>query len=490
VGSISYSEYKWNKPTEVLLPGGSKRQYEYDPLMRVKSIIAKDPGANILMNYQYNYDRVDNIKAKITEHGSYSYDYDDLYRLTSADNPVQADEAYTYDSVGNRLTDGGVEGNWDYNDNNEFLGYENTAFEYDDNGNMIQKIVNGQVTSFFYNLEDRLERIEDGDGSVIASYYYDPFRRRLWKEAAGVRTYFVYSDEGLFAEVDPTGNVIKTYGYKPGSTWTTDPLFMKVGDKNYFYQNDHLGTPQKLTAVNGAVAWSAKYSSFGQADVDPSSTVTNNLRFPGQCFDQETGLHYNWFRYYLSDTGRYSKKDPVGFYSGINLYTFVLNNPITYTDPNGEWIVGAVIGGIAGAAGGINSAIINGGSLRSAILGGLAGGLAGAVVGGVLPDFVGIPASSTAGSILGSIVGGTTGGAVGGLVSSAVSGKVSTNSVLAGAATGLLSGAIAAPGIGLAAIATGGSEAGMAIMGATGSVMGDTVGAAGLKMWQGTSCEK
>jgi uncharacterized protein RhaS with RHS repeats len=61
------------------------------------------------------------------------------------------------------------------------------------------------------------------------------------------------------------------------STWTTDPLFMKQGTDYYFYQNDHLGTPQKLTAINGAVVWAAKYTSFGKADVDGSSTITKHL---------------------------------------------------------------------------------------------------------------------------------------------------------------------------------------------------------------------
>jgi uncharacterized protein RhaS with RHS repeats len=74
---------------------------------------------------------------------------------------------------------------------------------------------------------------------------------------------------------------------KIGTTWTTDPLFMKIGTDYYFYQNDHLGTPQKLTAINGAVVWAAKYSSFGKASIEVE-TVENNLRFPGQYYDQET----------------------------------------------------------------------------------------------------------------------------------------------------------------------------------------------------------
>jgi len=170
---------------------------------------------------------------------------------------------------------------------------------------------------------------------LISNYYYDPFGRRLWKEIGGVKTYFVYADEGLVAEVDAAGTVIKSYGYRPGSTWTTDPLFMKVGGQYYFCQNDHLGTPQKLTAVNGAVVWSAKYSSFGEAKVDLPSTITNNLRFPGQYFDEETGLHYNRFRYYDQKIGKYLRTDPLGLNGEINLYTYALNNPVVLIDPWG-----------------------------------------------------------------------------------------------------------------------------------------------------------
>jgi len=115
---------------------------------------------------------------------------------------------------------------------------------------------------------------------------------------------------------------------------TTDPLFMKEGSSYYFYHNDHLGTPQKITAVNGAVVWSAKYSSFGKATV-AVETVENNLRFGGQYFDQETGLHYNYFRHYDPRTGRYLRTDPIGFEGGINIYDYVLNNPINANDPLG-----------------------------------------------------------------------------------------------------------------------------------------------------------
>jgi YD repeat-containing protein len=165
--------------------------------MRINSITAKDPGQNPLMNYQYTYDKMDNIVSKVTDHGNYTYMYDDLYRLASADNPVQDNEGFTYDGVGNRLTSLDVAGEWTYNNNNELLTTDNIQFSYDDNGNMIQKTADGVVTNFVYSVEDRLIEVRDGSDSLIASYYYDPLGRRLWKEVGGVRAYFLYTDEGL-----------------------------------------------------------------------------------------------------------------------------------------------------------------------------------------------------------------------------------------------------------------------------------------------------
>ncbi len=98
--------------------------------------------------------------------------------------------------------------------------------------------------------------------------------------------------------------------------------------------NDHLGTPQKLTDSSGAVVWAADYKPFGEATITVS-TITNNLRFPGQYFDAETGLNYNYFRDYNPAIGRYIEKDPIGLRGGINLYAYVKNNPITRVDPRG-----------------------------------------------------------------------------------------------------------------------------------------------------------
>jgi RHS repeat-associated protein len=101
--------------------------------------------------------------------------------------------------------------------------------------------------------------------------------------------------------------------------------------KVFIYQNDHLGTPQKLTAGNGEVVWSAKYNSFGKATIG-IDTIENNLRFAGQYEDAETGLHYNYHRYYDPQSGRYLKHDPIGLYGGLNLFVYTENNPTNFID--------------------------------------------------------------------------------------------------------------------------------------------------------------
>ena len=100
----------------------------------------------------------------------------------------------------------------------------------------------------------------------------------------------------------------------------------------YYFINDHLGTPQKVMDQSGAVVWSGDYRPFGSVNANVED-VGNNFRFQGQYYDSETGLHYNWHRYYDPKTGRYLTADPIGLAGGINLYAYVQDDPINYIDP-------------------------------------------------------------------------------------------------------------------------------------------------------------
>jgi RHS repeat-associated protein len=331
-GTIGFGAYQWRRPTEIRWPNGVSRRLAYDALMRVTAITDQAPGGRILMDYRYTYDRMGRITEKATEHGPYRYVYDALDRLIAAYAP-QGAEAFTYDAVGNRVISNEAP-DWAYNANNELLAYDGVHFTYDADGNTVARSEPGGSTRYQYNPEGRLSRVEDGKGNLIATYAYDPFGRRIWKEVAGKRTYFIYTDQGLAAEADAKGKITKTYGWKPGNPWSTDPVFMGEKDRRYFYHNDHLGTPQKVTDTQGRLSWEASYLSFGSADIFSDLSFPNMLRFPGQYYDSESSLHYNFHRYFDTTTQRYLQCDPDGIVNGINSFSYA-NNPISICDPLG-----------------------------------------------------------------------------------------------------------------------------------------------------------
>jgi len=142
------------------------------------------------------------------------------------------------------------------------------------------------------------------------------------KRGAEPPTVYLYDFDGnLAAEADgDTGTTLREYLYSGSSRLAmADPATGAV----YFFHNDQLGTPELMTDSTNTVVWEASYDAFGEAAVNPASTVTNNFRFPGQYYDAETGLHYNWHRYYDPKTGRYLTPDPIGFAGGINPYVYV-----------------------------------------------------------------------------------------------------------------------------------------------------------------------
>jgi RHS repeat-associated protein len=98
--------------------------------------------------------------------------------------------------------------------------------------------------------------------------------------------------------------------------------------------NDHLGTPQMLVDKNNHVVWQAEYDEFGKADI-LIEEVEFNMRLPGQYYDKETGLHYNYYRDYDPSLGRYVQSDQIGLRGGINTYAYVGGNPVSYVDPLG-----------------------------------------------------------------------------------------------------------------------------------------------------------
>jgi len=181
-----------------------------------------------------------------------------------------------------------------------------------------------------------------------------------------------------------------------------------------YYLNNYLSTTRVITDENGVVVWEAKHKPFGEADVNPYSNVVNNFRLPGQYFDHETGLHYNYSRDYHPEIGRYVEPDPLGLRGGINMYAYCMNDPVNMTDPSGQFIItgiiiarvaiGAASGGFAGWVAGMQSGHSWGG-----IIGGVTGGILGGAIGLASPEM-----STIVGGMAGGAVAGAIGGAIGG----------------------------------------------------------------------------
>jgi RHS repeat-associated protein len=308
----------------------------YDNQYRITSITA-----GTVMNLGYpTYDANGNITAinnVIDPTKNKSFTYDTLDRLQTANAAgIWGSLGWAYDGAGNRLTEN--LNNYTYTPNTNKLNSANgISFGYDNNGNTTTE----GARQYIYNQNQRL--IQVNNGATTAYYTYNGNGQRAKKVVNGISTVFHYSLNGqIIAESDSAGNITAEYIYLNGQ-----PLAKIEGVNTYYYHNDHLGTPQKMTDASGTVVWAADYKPFGEATITVS-TITNNLRFPGQYFDAETGTLYNYFRDYDPTTGRYKQADPIGLSGGINLYAYTSNNPLSFSDPVGLVPTGGTYGSPSG----------------------------------------------------------------------------------------------------------------------------------------------
>ncbi|MBW2005045.1 MAG: RHS domain-containing protein [Deltaproteobacteria bacterium] len=369
-------------------PGAeTERSYGYDANGNITSINVTNQSWK---NQNFTYDALNQLIETGGHYGTISYAYDQVgNRLERTVNDQT--ETYTYTSGTNKL--------------DEIAGPNSATFAYDANGNTTGI---GSRT-FIYNQNNRLIRVEE-NGNILGEYTYNGLGQRVIKQADGVTTIFHYDLNGnLIAESLSDGTFTSEYIYMGNSR------LAKVNTSDnatYYYLNDHLGTPQIMTDSNGTVVWEASYRPFGDAEVNPSSSVVNNFRLPGQYFDKETGFHYNYFRDYHPRIGGYVEPDQIGLRGGINMYAYCMNNPVNLADPSGQFglagaAIGAISGGIAGFVAGAQA-----GNIWAGVVGGAAGGIVGGIAGGV--GAFGF--SPKVGAIVGGIVGGIFGGASSGLI--------------------------------------------------------------------------
>jgi RHS repeat-associated protein len=368
IDSILYTtQYAYNKDnniTSITYPTGKAVTYTLDMTGKITQVDTTLNGNPKTLASSISYLPYGGITGLTYGNGlSLSQGYDNQYRTSSIVVGSLFDRTYTYDANGNvtSVDDGEAAGNeglesagiYTYDQGTNLLaniwGPISVLYDYDNNANM----VSANNWTFAYDLSNQLIRVLD-NSNQIAEYTYNGAGQRIKKVTQTETRIFHYDLSGhLIAETNQTGQMLAEYIYLGDLLLS----MIKSGELIYYYHNDHLGTPQVLTDNTQTIAWKAVYTPFGEA-VASIQTVENPFRFPGQYYDSETGLHYNYFRYYDPTTGRYVTPDPIGLEGGINLFVYVQNNPVSNIDPFGLWTVAIGVSGSVGAGMGASGSVM------------------------------------------------------------------------------------------------------------------------------------
>ena len=429
-------------------------RYELDPLGRLKKQIATlndlaEGGkgktkvaagfSQTAVKRSYGYDRTGNLTHNTDQRtGTTQFEYDKLGRITKAGN-----ELFAFDPAHNILDiptekvkpypvpspvgEGRGEGKTaaplsaDLNPvtDNRLKTYNGTTYYYDNFGNLIHReLADGEVQNYFYDLHDQLVKAEifKKDGTKETwSYTYDALGRRIGKgrlkneevsDSLEDETRFVWDGSRLLQEAHSDGRYTYIYtdpsSYEPLAqvcNWTTEDG--KSRQQTHYFHCDQIGIPREMTDKDGNLLWFGNYTGWGRLKEETKVTDSayQPFRLQNQYADRETGLHYNFFRYYEPDAGRFVNQDPIRLMGGENLYRFAPNTG-SWIDPSGNLpiLIGIALGAFLGAATDIGiQAIVNHFSDKPLDCINWNSVAVSAVIGGIIPT---IPGAASAGKCL------------------------------------------------------------------------------------------
>ncbi len=313
----------------------------------------------------YGHDATGNITGIWDDGVGIARGYDALNRLTFVGNPGDASYvSYTYDAVGNRqieTTNAGtryfvtgvanrLEAIHQTDENGPLL----ATFEYDDNGAVTARRDGSGNLAYGLTRNDRGQVASATGPFGTSQYAYDPRGYRVRRTAAGAVQQYHLEGEHLESIYDGTGSLQAKFlrGSVIDEVVVGDYLDAAGRTTSYTFHHDALESVLALSGHAGSVEEKVTYAPFGGL-VSQTGGSPSALRYTGREFDADTGLYYYRARYYDPDLGRFLSPDPLGFAGGdVNLYAYAGNNPLVASDPSGKCptcIVGAIIGGVAGA---------------------------------------------------------------------------------------------------------------------------------------------
>ncbi|MDI9329663.1 RHS repeat-associated core domain-containing protein, partial [Cronobacter malonaticus] len=263
-------------------------------------------------------------------------------QVTKAVEP-QKEERFFWDPAGNR-TEEHRNPVW----HNLLLRLDGLKLDYDGFGRLVQRRdKSGVIQQFSYDDEQRVKEIRFEGNSEFrkVEYRYDPLGRRthkiLWRYGEKDPETIRFDWQGLQLageQSDREPDHYVQYVYTEGSYEPLARVDSVFDDcEIYWYHTELNGLPERVTDADGQTVWRGQFSTWGETERElsvPQWLVPQNLRFQGQYFDRESGLHYNLFRYYDPVAGRYTQMDPIGLAGGINTYSYV-GDPLVWVDPLG-----------------------------------------------------------------------------------------------------------------------------------------------------------
>lgn len=298
------------------------------------------------------------------------YGYDALSRLVDKRHTLQGQTSFSYDAEGliTECRNDGYYGTWRYDAAanlldesqrgceqgnvirfNRLLAMRGRRYAYDAHGRMTHRDSADGMQRYRYDAHHRLveARVErTGLPERRYGYEYDALGRRTAKyqiDPDGQRhsyVRFLWDGMRMVQEVRPDG-AASVYLYNGAGSY--EPL-ARLDDghdsstrSTLYYHTDVNGAPEELTDANGEIVWRMQYQVWGNTVVETAVETyrpQQNLRYQGQYLDRETGLHYNTFRYYDPDVGRFITPDPIGLAGGLNVYAYA-SDPVGWIDPWG-----------------------------------------------------------------------------------------------------------------------------------------------------------
>ncbi len=308
--------------------GSDTRTLTYDAASR----ITQTTDANPVNNRTYDYDALDRLISQSDNSGFKLWGYDANSNRTTAQFGGTG-YPYTIASTSNRLMNaaGPVAKNYSYDAAGNPLSDGATTFTWNAAGKLATTVKSAKTHTYKTNaLDQRISK--NGPLSSKFFFFYDPAGQLIgeYRDNSSTATPaddWLVRQETIWLEDIPVA-VIR----KPTAT---SPIQV------YFIHADHLNTPRVIVNQSNTTVWRWENThAFGanlpNEDPDGNGQLFEyHPRFPGQYFDKETGLHYNYFRYYEPETGRYISSDPIGLAGGLNIWGYVSGNPLLYIDPYG-----------------------------------------------------------------------------------------------------------------------------------------------------------